>query len=222
MTVQIVFFLAIITLTLSFDWVRPSIKRAPCISLSMKWAFGKGAGSLQDLGAVGAEGELYFHPSKPATLRTPNPTNKAVSVPIFPYNSVLVPRGLETIQVLEMQNRQLFYDVGDGYFGFVFLNPQAQKVALVGTIARIKNRKLLEDGRSVITVEGVSRFFLKEVVTDKPYIKARVQIFDDYTETTPDKLDELERKVLDEVRFNVKVSVCLSLTVGEVLNHLFL
>jgi len=172
--------------------------------ISMKWAFGKGTGSLQELGVVGAEGEYYFHPSKPATLRTPQPISKAFGVPIFPYNSVLSPIGSESIQVLEMQSRQLFNDVGEEVFGFVYLNPQAQKLALVGTLARIKNRVLLEDGRSIVTVEGIKRFFIKEFISDKPYIKARIQTFDDYTEDEG-ILDALELDIFDEVRFNVKL-----------------
>lgn len=172
--------------------------------ISMKWAFEKGSGSLQDLGAVGSDGEYYFHPAKPATLKTPVPLGKTTTVPIFPFSSVLIPTGTESIQVLEMQNRQLFYEVGDGVFGFVYLNPQAQKVALVGTLARIKHRKLLEDGRSFLVVEGISRFYLKTVLTDKPYIKAKIQAFEDYTEDEA-SLDALELQIFDEVRFNVKL-----------------
>lgn len=174
----------------------------------MKWAFAKGAGSLQELGVVGSEGEYYFHPSKPATLKGPVPLGKTVGVPIFTFNNVLTPIGTESIQVLEMQNRQLFNDVGDGLFGFVYLNPQAQKLALVGTLARIKHRKVLEDGRAFITVEGVKRFYLKEYVSDKPYVKARIQIFDDYTEDEG-ALDELEQRIFEEVRFNVKLMTLL-------------
>ena len=178
-------------------------------SLDMRWTFGKGSAgasdkSLQDLGAVGADGELYFHPAKPATLKTPDPVGKVSTVPIFPFNGVLVPTGEESIQVLEMQNRMLFNDVGDGVFGLVYLNTNAQKVALVGTLARVKHRKLLEDGRSCLVIEGIGRFFLKEVVADKPYLKAKVQTFNDYTESE-NTLDELESKIFDEVRFNVKV-----------------
>eukprot|EP00607_Mallomonas_marina_P000970 CAMPEP_0182440134 /NCGR_PEP_ID=MMETSP1167-20130531/86862_1 /TAXON_ID=2988 /ORGANISM="Mallomonas Sp, Strain CCMP3275" /LENGTH=315 /DNA_ID=CAMNT_0024634001 /DNA_START=221 /DNA_END=1168 /DNA_ORIENTATION=- len=171
----------------------------------MKWAFGKGAGSLQEMGVVGSEGEYYFHPSRPATLKAPVPLGKTVGVPIFPFNNVLTPIGTESIQVLEMHNRQLFNDVGDGLFGFAYLNPQAQKLALVGTLARIKHRKVLEDGRAFIVVEGVKRFYLKEFVSDKPYIKARIQTFEDYSEAEERELDELEQTIFEEVRFNVKL-----------------
>lgn len=170
----------------------------------MKWAFGKGAGSLQELGVVGSEGEYYFHPSKPATLKAPVPLGKTIGVPIYPFNNVLTPIGSESIQVLEMQNRQLFNDVGDGVFGLVYLNPQAQKLALVGTLARVKHRKILEDGRSFIVVEGIKRFYLKEFISDKPYIKARIQTFDDYFEDE-DMLNDLEQRIFEEVRFNVKL-----------------
>ena len=66
-------------------------------------------------------------------------------------------------------------------------------------------RKLLDDGRSVVVIEGVERFYLEEIISEKPYIKARVQPFQDYSENL-DVLDQLEQAVFDEVRTNVQVN----------------
>ena len=74
----------------------------------------------------------------------------------------------------------------------------------MGTLARIKDRKLLSDGRTFVVVEGVQRFYLQEFLSEKPYVRARVQPFIDYTEQ-PHLLDELEAKVFTEVRINVKL-----------------
>jgi Lon protease-like protein len=54
-------------------------------------------------------------------------------------------------------------------------------------------------------IEGVERFYLEEILSEKPYIKARVQPFQDYSENS-DVLDQLEQAVFDEVRTNVQVN----------------
>lgn len=113
----------------------------------MKWTFGKGAGSLQDLGAIGSEGEYYFHPNKaPAKLKGPPEafTQKSRVIPIFPYTNVLVPLGSDWLNILEMRHRQLLGDVGDGLFGFCYYSQTQQKLGLVGTLARIKGTSSLE------------------------------------------------------------------------------
>ena len=71
-------------------------------------------------------------------------------------------------------------------------------------ISSATGRKLLDDGRSVVVIEGVERFYLEEILSEKPYIKARVQPFQDYSENS-DVLDQLEQAVFDEVRTNVQV-----------------
>jgi hypothetical protein len=43
-----------------------------------------------------------------------------------------------------------------------------------------------------------------DVIAEKPYLKARVQIFNDYTENES-LLATLEQKVMDEVRYSVKI-----------------
>lgn len=172
---------------------------------------------MQDLGLIGSEGEYYYHPSKKASLKLPpglskekEPVLKGVkpkglqTVPIFPYNSVLVPMGTDWLNIFEMKHRQLVNDVGDGVFGFSHFSQSNQKLSLVGTLARIKDRKLLSDGRTFVVVEGVQRFYLQEFITEKPYVRARVMPFKDHTEM-PEILDELEMKVFTEVRVNVKL-----------------
>lgn len=98
----------------------------------------------------------------------------------------------------------MIHDVGDGMFGFTFFSQQNRKLSLVGTLARIKNRKLLHDGRTFVIIEGVKRFYISQVTNEQPYLRARVQTFDDYSEN-PSILAELEQKIFSEVRTNIKV-----------------
>ncbi|CAK9252424.1 unnamed protein product [Sphagnum jensenii] len=53
-------------------------------------------------------------------------------------------------------------------------------------------------------MEGVGRFYVKSVLSEKPYLRARVQRFFDYIED-PALLASLEKQILDEVRYSVKI-----------------
>lgn len=187
------------------------------LSLTMKWSFSSaqqgipgmpssGGGSIQDAGVIGNEGEYYFQASRPAKLKAPvESVGKPKVVPLFPSPSnVLIPLGTEMLNVFEMKHRQLLNDVGNGVFAFSYVAKQEQKLALVGTLAKVKSRKILDDGRSVCVIEGIERFYIQEVIKEKPYLKAKVQSFTDYTEN-PSLLDVLENKIFDEVRCNLKI-----------------
>lgn len=110
----------------------------------------------------------------------------------------------EWLNIFEMRHRQLIHDVGDGYFGFSHFSQNNRKLSLVGTLARVKDRKLMNDGRTFVIIEGVKRFYITDFISEKPYIKARVQTFEDYSER-PDMVDDLEQKIFIEVRMNIKV-----------------
>ena len=179
--------------------------------VTMKWSIGKrkgagGPGNGADTKFIGAEGELYYHPSKVAKLTgvSADTIGKQRAIPILPYNNNLAPYGTEWVHVFEMRYRQMMQDVGNGVFGFTYYSQTEQKLALVGTLARVKTRKFLDDGRLYVSIEGISRFYINEVVSEAPYLKAKVTPFSDTAETGPG-LDLLERIVFDEVRINVKL-----------------
>jgi hypothetical protein len=175
-------------------------------NLSMKWLFSKGQGSLVDMGGIGAQGEYYYIQSKRPTLQAPQSALGAErTIPIFPRNQVLTPLGEEYLGVYEMRYRQLLHDVGEGgTFGHIYYSQENQKLALVGTIARVKKTERLDDGGIYALMEGIGRFYVRDIVTDKPYLRAGVQVFHDYTDN-PILLDSLERRVFDEMRYSVKI-----------------
>lgn len=174
--------------------------------LSMKWMFGKGPGPLQEVGGLGAQGEYYYIPSKRPTLKAPpEAIGKDRVIPLFPRNQVLTPLGEEYLGVYEMRYRQMLNDVGvGGVFGHIYYSQENSKLALVGTLARIKKTERLDDGGMYVVMEGVGRFYVRDIVSEKPYLKAKVQTFNDWNANEP-LLAELEQRVLKEVRLSVKV-----------------
>jgi hypothetical protein len=178
-------------------------KRALCVD--MKWTFSKSMGPNQD-GVVGSQGELYYMNSRRAKLLAPKEAlGPEKIIPLFPRNMVLDPLSEEYLGVYEMRYRQLLNDVGESkVFGHIYYSQENSKLALVGTLSKVKRIERLDDGGMYAIMVGIGTFYIKEIVGEKPYLKARVQIFYDYSEKN-ELLKVLEMKVLEEVRYSVKI-----------------
>jgi ATP-dependent Lon protease len=113
--------------------------------------------------------------------------------------------GEEVLGVYEMRYRQLMNDVGEGgLFGYMFYSQTNSKLSLVGTLARVKRIDRLDDGGLYVSMEGAGRFFLKEVKGEKPYLRAKVQVFSDYSEDE-EKMKSQEILLLNEIRYSLKL-----------------
>ena len=107
--------------------------------------------------------------------------------------------GEEYLGIYEMRYRQLLNDVGEGgYFGHIYYSQENSKLALVGTLTKVKKIDRLDDGGMYVVMQGVGRFFVRDVVAEKPYLKARTQVFSDYSENEQ-ILESLETRVFNEV-----------------------
>ena len=190
---SVVFFLFLLPSVIAFCGTGIRISSRSRGELNMKWVFSRGGNPMgmppgmgggggaggPEVNNAGAEGEYYYSPNKPAKLKVPKEVNvlkgKIKTVGIFPYNDVLLPLGTEMLNVLEMRHRQLLTEVPEGgTFGLMYYSQEQHKLGLVGTLARVKDRKLLDDGRVVAVIEGVDRFYIEKIVGEKPYIKAQV------------------------------------------------
>jgi len=180
------------------------------LDLNMRWSFtnsifSSGDPHISDF--CGADGAFYYHPSIKAKLKHGN-MGELLTLPIFPSTGkVLVPLGTETLNVFEMRHRELFSRVQDKYFAFSHVSQQ--KLSLLGTIARVINSKLCDDGRFYATVEGIERFYISDIKSDKPYISGSVQIFYD-TCSNIKLVEELENKLYNQVRINIKLMHLIS------------
>lgn len=160
--------------------------------------------SLKDLGIIGSEGEFYFNPTKVAHLDLPSNFIHRFSkvLPIFPYTGLLVPGSTEWLTIVEMRFRQMFTE--NSRIGVLHYSSANQRIALVGTVAKIKERHFMPDGKILVAVEGIERFFLREVVDDKPYLLAKVSAFADFSENQSD-LESLEYQIAYNVRINLEM-----------------
>jgi hypothetical protein len=160
--------------------------------------------SMKDLGAVGVEGEYYFHPAKIASLDLPSSFIKKRRdvLPIFPHTGILCPGALEWFTILELRFRQMFIE--NSQVGVLHYSPINQKLALVGTIAKVKERQYMPDGRLFVAVEGKERFFVREIVSDKPYLQGKAVNFADYSEF-PANIERIEYEVAYHIRINLQM-----------------
>jgi len=143
-----IFVLCVISYVGSFSLLSSPSRVSKRCDVVMKWMFGKGAGSMVDLGGIGTQGEYYYIPSKRPNLKAPaEAIGKERNIPIFPRNQVLGPLGEEYLGVYEMRYRQLLNDIGDGgIFGHLYYSQENSKLALVGTLARVIKKERLDDG----------------------------------------------------------------------------
>lgn len=176
----------------------------------MSWSFEEGPASMNAVGGVGSQGEYYFIPAKKPTLKEPKGFEGSIlddkgTLPIFPRNNVLLPLGEEYLGVYEMRFRQLINDVGEGgTFGYVYFSVEFSKYAMIGTLTRIIRIERLEDGGMYVLLRGTHRFFMEEIVDEKPYLLAKVQVYRDFAEDAS-FMRTLELRLLDEVRYSVKL-----------------
>lgn len=106
---------------------------------------------------------------------------EALTMPMFPLGSVLLPSGVLPLHIFEPRYRALISDVmaGDGQFGVVLISRGSEvgggeHRTNVGTIAHVREHELLDDGRSALLATGTERIEIVGWLEDDPYPKAEV------------------------------------------------
>jgi ATP-dependent Lon protease len=155
----------------------------------------------------GKGNELYFLPQHNVGIDEKRAeVGKPLCIAIMARNQMLCPEGEEYFHVTEMRYRQLINDDGEnGLIGYSYFSVENGKLALVGTLARIKRIERLVNGEMYVLLKGVGRYYIKDVYQQLPYPCAEVQKFVDYTENDISYLNTLECELLQEVRYSVKL-----------------
>lgn len=119
-------------------------------------------------------------------------------IPILPLrNVVLYPGQIIPVSVGRERSQRLvrWVEKTGGYFGAITQsknesdNPQTQDLYPVGVIAHIEGFSEMLDGKMGITIRGLQRFRLQEIVDYEPYIKAQVELL---PEQEPESNPELK------------------------------
>ncbi len=123
-------------------------------------------------------------------------TNVEKEIPLFPLGAVvLFPDMPLNLRIFEERYKQLVTDVleTEPIFGIVLIKEgkevgQAAKPRAIGTIARIIEATPLDNGNFYLSMMGLERFEIMEIVRSVPYLVAKVQMLED---TSPDVPSEI-------------------------------
>lgn len=167
--------------------------------------------SLQDIDAEGELIPLLTTEDEEALEREDLPEE----VPILPLkNTVLFPGVVIPITVGRDKSIQLIKEAnkGDKVIGVVaqkdqtIENPSVLDVFSLGTVAQILRVLTMPDGNTTIIIQGKKRFEIEQVISEDPYIKARIKkveeekTLQDTSEFTAivESIKELALKIIQE------------------------
>lgn len=136
-------------------------------------------------------------------------------LPLFPLPTVLLPGTLKPLHIFEPRYRDMVQDClgGDRRFGMVYHDwdeqgPFLSESGRVGCVGEIRQHQGLEDGRSLIAVEGVERFRIEDrIESDSLYFEGLVT---PYPDTTAMEGEELASRRRESIRLFHAVVASLS------------
>ena len=116
-----------------------------------------------------------------------------MELPLFPLHLVLFPGRPQPLHIFETRYRQMLRDCldSDQRFGVVAIRCGREAGGCaqtydVGTISEIGSVEHLDDGRANLVARGVDRFRIREILTDRPYLRAVCDPLDDEPATAVD------------------------------------
>ncbi|WP_457756156.1 endopeptidase La [Thermodesulfatator indicus] len=134
---------------------------------------------------MSAEKELKAKEALPVKKEENSEAEEYKELPIIPSDAVLFPHMVMPFMVHEPGLLRLIDDAlsGDRMVAVVAVKePKKEHKELydIGTAAVILKATRLEPDQIRVVVQGVSRIELEDIVSDKPYLKGKVKILDDY------------------------------------------
>ena len=118
------------------------------------------------------------------------------SIPILPLkNTVLFPGVVIPITATRDKSIQLIKDAnnGDKVIGVVaqkdqsIESPELKDIYDLGTVAQILRVLKMPDGNTTVIIQGKKRFQIEKILTDKPYLKAKIKPVEDVLIGSKDK-----------------------------------
>ena len=135
----------------------------------------------------------------------------ARSLPLFLLSGAFYPQGITYLHIYEMKYRTMMFDITqkDNLFGYIHNDPTTGQIAQIGTLCKITETELLEDGRQFISLEGIGRFKVRKILKTLPYIVGDVEL--NIEDEIPKNLDELktiellELSVYDSLKYYLRL-----------------
>ena len=137
----------------------------------------------------------------------------ARSLPLFPLQTVLFPKGTLPLQIFEERYRLMLEHClkADSKFGVVLIK-RGQEVGgpastyNIGTVAKIVQVSPAREGRIFISVYGLERFEISGLTQVEPYMEAQVEglpELEDETSLPPERVDSIREAAAQHVRLSL-------------------
>ena len=176
-------------------------------SLSTRKCFLSGSDNSQDESTVFNEKVRFVELSS-----VPEETDATTrELPLFLLSNPFFPEGITNLNIFEMKYRTMMFDISqkDDMLGYIQIESSGQ-IAQVGTLCKVVERYLLEDGRQIITLEGRDRFKVRRILKTLPYVTAEVNLIDDDLTSNSELSKTLEREVYDYLKYYVRITRAIS------------
>ena len=138
------------------------------------------------------------------------PSSNSREMPLFLLGGAFFPEGTTVLNVFEMKYRTMMFDCAnsDDTFGY-FMVDGSGRIASVGTMCKIVERRLIEDGRQVIQIVGVGRCRVNKILKTLPYVMAEVEpdLVDDSPPAPQGEVSavKLERETWDALKYYMRL-----------------
>ena len=116
---------------------------------------------------------------------------------LFPLSSVILPEGKMRLRIFEPRYKRLVSQAmkSDGTFGICLYDREGvasgEELSQIGTLAKITDFELLEDGLLGISVTGITKFKILRVRTEHDGLRlAKVEWMPNWNETDIDTTEE--------------------------------
>ena len=120
------------------------------------------------------------------------------TIPLFPLGVVLLPAMILPLHIFEERYKIMIGECLEENREFGIVYSDQKEIRGKGCTAQIVQvLKRYDDGRMDILTRGVKRFFIEEIIDEKPYLQAKVAYFDDGVE---EKSEELAVLVKDGIK----------------------
>ena len=158
------------------------------------------------------------------------------SIPILPLkNTVLFPGVVIPITATRDKSIQLIKDAnnGDKVIGVVAQkeqsveNPEFKDIYNIGTVAQILRVLKMPDGNTTVIIQGKKRFQVHQIISEKPYIKAKIKPVDDIPFSSKNKevlatVDSIRDLALQIIQENPNIPSEASFAIRNINSNSFL
>jgi Lon protease-like protein len=122
-------------------------------------------------------------------------------IPLFPLGLVLLPGMALPLHIFEERYKLMISEclAAETPFGIVFFDGHSiRSVGCMARVYRVLHR--YEDGRMDILTRGERRFFIHEIIEEKPYMEAQAVFFDDEAASASENSAEFVRNAQAALR----------------------